>query len=99
MLLFELLNLRRGFSQYFRYVPALTPELAKEVYRIRHRVYCEDLKFEATRVDGMETDEYDAHAIYGLVQSVKTDEYVGCARLILPSPEDASKRFPVEKSC
>ena len=99
MFLFELLNLRRGFSHYFRYVPALTPELAKEVYRIRHKVYCEDLKFEATRTDGMETDEYDAHSLYGLVQSTKTGEYVGCARLILPCPGDPNKSFPVENSC
>ena len=99
MFLFELLNLRRGFSQYFRYVPALTPELAQEVYKIRHKVYCEDLKFEAQRTDGMETDEYDAHSIYGLVQSVTSGQYVGCARLILPCPQDNAKLFPVERSC
>jgi N-acyl amino acid synthase of PEP-CTERM/exosortase system len=99
MFLFELLNLRRGFSQYFRYVPALTPELAKEVYRIRHKVYCEDLKFEPQRADGMETDEYDAHSLYGLVQSAASGEYVGCARLILPCPANEKKLFPVEKSC
>ena len=99
MLLFELLNLRRGFTQYFKYVPALTPALAKEVYKVRHKVYCEDLKFEAERPDGMETDEYDAHSIYGLVQSVRNGEYVGCARLILPCPQDKKKLFPVEKSC
>jgi len=99
MFLFELLNLRRGFSRYFRYVPALTPELAKEVYRIRHNVYCEDLKFEAVRADGMETDEYDSHSLYGLVQSATSGQYVGCARLILPCPQDEKKLFPVEKSC
>jgi len=99
MFLFELLNLKRGFSQYFNYVPALTPELAKEVYRIRHKVYCEDLKFEAARSDGMETDEFDSHSLYSLVQSAKTGEYVGCARLILPCPGDPGKLFPVERSC
>lgn len=99
MFLFELLNLRRGFSQYFRYVPVNSPALAKEVYRIRHRVYCEDLKFEAARPDQMETDEFDAHSVYGLVQSAKTNEYVGCARLILPCPSDPQKLYPVEHSC
>jgi N-acyl amino acid synthase of PEP-CTERM/exosortase system len=97
--LFELFNLRRGFSKYFRYVPALTPQMAAEVYKIRHQVYCEDLKFEATRADGLETDTYDTHSVYGMVQSVTTDEYVGCARLILPNPEDPARRFPVELSC
>jgi N-acyl amino acid synthase of PEP-CTERM/exosortase system len=77
----------------------LTPELAQEVYKIRHKVYCEDLKFEQERPDGLETDDYDSHSVYGLVQSVATDEYVGCARLILPHPEDPGRRFPVEVSC
>lgn len=98
-LLLEFFNLRRGFSKYFRYVPALTPELAREVYKIRHKVYCEDLKFERERPDGLETDSYDSHSVYGLVQSVATDEYVGCARLILPHPEDPMRRFPVEVTC
>ncbi len=99
MFFLELINLRRGFSKYFRYVPALTPELAREVYRIRHQVYCEDLKFEAVRADGQETDPYDAHSVYGLVQNVVTKEYVGCARLILPNPRDPTQLFPVEISC
>ncbi len=99
MLLFELINLRRGFSKYFRYVPALTPSLAREVYKIRHQVYCEDLKFEALRKDGEETDDYDRHSVYGLVQSISTGAFVGCARLILPNPENPDALFPVETSC
>lgn len=99
MFFLELINLRRGFSKYFRYVPALTPELVHEVYRIRHKVYCEDLKFEKTREDGQETDAYDAHSLHGLVQSVATNEYVGCARLILPNPANPAAPFPVEISC
>lgn len=99
MFFLELINLRRGFSKYFRYVPALTPELRQEVYRIRHKVYCEDLKFEAQRESGQEIDAYDAHSVYGLVQSVTSNEYVGCARLILPNPADLNAPFPVEVSC
>ncbi len=99
MFFLELINLRRGFSKYFRYVPALTPPLAREVFRIRHQVYCEDLKFEATRADGQETDAYDEHSLYGLVQSTANDQYVGCARLILPNPKNPDQLFPVEVSC
>lgn len=99
MFFLELINLRRGFSKYFRYVPVLTADLAHDVYKIRHKVYCEDLGFEAVRPDGEETDPYDAHSIYGMVQSVSTNEYVGCARLILPNPNNPSAPFPVEVSC
>ena len=96
---FPKLFLKDGFSRYFRYVPAVTPDLIHEVYRIRHKVYCEDLKFEKTRPDGEETDGYDAHSLYGLVQSVASGEYVGCARLIYANPNNLSLPFPVEASC
>ena len=96
---FPKLFLKDGFSRYFRYVPALTPELIHEVYRIRHRVYCEDLKFEKARSNGEETDRYDSHSLYGLVQSVATGQYVGCARLIYADPENPHLPFPVEASC
>lgn len=99
MFFLELINLRRGFSKYFRYVPALTPHLREEVFRIRHKVYCEDLKFEKERADGQETDAYDSHSVYGLVQSVNTNAYIGCARLILPNSSNPNERYPVEISC
>jgi N-acyl amino acid synthase of PEP-CTERM/exosortase system len=95
----EFLNLGLRFAKYFRAVPALTEEQKRACYRIRHDVYCTDLGFEPARPDGMETDAHDANAIHCLLQSVATDEYVGCIRLIPRSAEDPSRLLPLEETC
>jgi N-acyl amino acid synthase of PEP-CTERM/exosortase system len=99
MLLFELANLGVGFKRYFEVVPALTEELRDHVYRIRHEVYCEELKYEPVRKDRRERDEYDAHSLHCLIRSVKTRDYVGCTRLVLTRPEDPQHPLPFERTC
>ena len=99
MLLFELMNLGEGFKKYFEVTPALTEELRDQVYRIRHDVYCAELKYEPLRPDQRERDEYDAHALHCLIRSVQTGEYVGCTRLVLARPGDPLFPLPVEKTC
>lgn len=96
---FDIANLGSSFKRYFEVVPALTPELRDEVYRIRHQVYCQELEYEARRADGRETDEYDPHSIHCLIRSVKTDEYAGCTRLILCRPQDPGYPLPFERTC
>src|SRR5256885_2892028 len=99
MLLFELANLGAGFKRYFEVVPALTEELRDHVYRIRHEVYCEELKYEPVRKDRRERDEYDEHSLHCLIRSVKTGDYVGCTRLVLTRPEDPRYLLPFERTC
>lgn len=96
MLLFELANLGAEFKRYFEIVPALTQELRDHVYRIRHEVYCEELKYESLREDSRERDQYDAHSLHCLIRSVKTRDYVGCTRLVLARPNDP---LPFERTC
>ncbi len=99
MALFEMPNLGTAFRRYFEIVPALTDELRDQAYRIRHQVYCEELKFEAERSDGRERDEYDAHSLHCLIRSVPTGEYAGCTRLVLARPGDPLYPLPFEKTC
>lgn len=99
MVLFEMLNLGEGFKKYFEVVPALTPELKDQVFRIRHSVYCEEFKFEPVRPDGRETDEYDAHSVHCLLRNINNGEFVGCTRLIMARPTDPLYPLPFEKSC
>ncbi len=96
---FDIANLGASFKKYFEVVPALTDELRDHAYRIRHEVYCEDLKYEPERADRREIDEYDAHSINCLIRSVKTGEFAGCTRLILCRPGDPSYPLPFEKTC
>src|SRR5689334_20676252 len=99
MSVFGMLNLGEGFKKHFEVVPALTAELKNRVYEIRHRVYCEELKFEPVQPDGRETDEYDAHSLHCLLRNVHNGDFVGCVRLIRARPGNPGYPFPFEKSC
>lgn len=96
---FDIANLGASFKRYFEIVPALTDELRDQAYRIRHQVYCEELKYEPERPDRRETDEYDPHSLHCLIRSVKTGEFAGCTRLILCRPGDPRYLLPFEKTC
>ena len=96
---FEIVNLGAGFKKYFEILPALTEQLREHVYRIRHGVYCEELKFESERPDRRERDEYDAHSPHCLIRSVQNGEYVGCTRLVRARPDDPQYPLPFEKTC
>jgi N-acyl amino acid synthase of PEP-CTERM/exosortase system len=99
MSVFGMLNLGEGFKKHFEVVPALTTELKDHVYSIRHRVYCEELKFEPVQPSGRESDEYDAHSLHCLLRNVHNGEFVGCVRLIRARPDDQRYPLPFEKSC
>jgi N-acyl amino acid synthase of PEP-CTERM/exosortase system len=95
----ELANLGTSFKKYFEVVPAVTDELRDHVYRIRHAVYCEELRYEPVHADRRERDEYDAHSLHCLIRSLRTGDFVGCTRLVLARPGDPGYPLPVEKTC
>ncbi len=99
MSLTETLDLGHSFKRYFEIVPAFSNVLRDEVYRIRHEVYCEDLKFEPLQRDRRESDEYDAHSVHFLLRNVHTQEFIGCARIIFPPSKDPHHPLPFEITC
>ena len=99
MFLPEIFNLGKAFKQYFEIVPAYTDELKDEVYRIRHQVYCEELKWEPVRPNRREMDDYDAHSLHLLIRSIKIGEFMGCTRLVLTRPQAPDHPLPFEKAC
>ena len=93
MKLFDRFNLGHGFRKYFRVQAAVSDTLRDDVYRIRHEVYCEELKFEPERPDRRETDQYDRHSMHCLIRtSTEPDNLVGCTRLILTDPADRDRQ-------
>lgn len=96
---FDIKDLGASYQRYFRVVPALSAGLREEAFRIRHQVYCEDLKYEPARGDGREIDEYDAQALHCLIQSVRTGEFVGCTRVIFCRRDDPHRPLPFERTC
>lgn len=100
MQIFERLNLGYGFRRYFELTPATSEALRNDVYRIRHEVYCEELRFEPERPDRRETDEFDAHSLHCLIRtSTQPVQLVGCTRLVLTDPDDRAALLPFERTC
>lgn len=99
MLLPEIFTLGSSFKKYFEIVPAYSDALKNEVFRIRHQVFCEDLKFEPERQNKLEMDNYDSHSLHLLIRMIKTNEFIGCTRIILTQPSNISYPLPFEKTC
>lgn len=99
MYLPQFLDLRAGFSRYFRVVAATDNQLRDACFRIRHDVYCRELNYEPLRRDGLETDAFDAQAVHCLLQATATGLFVGCIRLVRPAGADPDQLLPFEKAC
>lgn len=100
MLLFERFSLGSGYRKYFRVAPAVDETQRESVFRIRHQVYCEELQFEPERPDGMESDPYDHHSHHCLLTTREEPrKMVGCARVIMPRPDDPEAPLPFELAC
>ncbi len=87
------------FDHYFSVVPADTEELIKEVYRIRHQVYCEELGFEEQRANHLEFDDFDLHSSHCLLFHKASNNYAGCVRLVLTNDDSPEFKFPFEHTC
>jgi N-acyl amino acid synthase of PEP-CTERM/exosortase system len=73
-----------------------SPDLLREVYRLRFLVYCKECHFidEADYPNGFETDGFDRYAVhFGAFDELGM--IVGAVRLILPT----CKQFPIEQRC
>jgi N-acyl amino acid synthase of PEP-CTERM/exosortase system len=87
------------FQKSFQIVLADTNQLVQDVFRLRYRVYCEELHYESTEAfpDGMEQDSYDRRAVYCLLKHRASNRFVGCIRVLLSDPEQIEAKFPFEQ--
>ncbi|WP_084429163.1 PEP-CTERM/exosortase system-associated acyltransferase [Aliagarivorans marinus] len=89
----------KHFSEYLQPVVAFKPEMRSEAFRIRHDVYCEELKFEPEREDKMEQDEFDEYSRFCLIQHLPSNNYAGCVRIVSPHASANEEPLPIEKFC
>ncbi len=73
--------------------------MKREAFKIRHKVYCSEFKYEDTRDTEMEEDEFDNHSSHMVVYSRSHKSYIGCARLVHGRHEGVSKELPFEHHC
>ncbi|WP_438765224.1 PEP-CTERM/exosortase system-associated acyltransferase [Kushneria sp. TE3] len=85
------------FLQEFSFSLALDQMSKERVYRLRHKVYCEELEYEpSNKVDKTESDHFDAFSLHCLVEHRKSGLEAGCIRIIAPTNEARSITLPFE---
>ncbi|WP_250657506.1 PEP-CTERM/exosortase system-associated acyltransferase [Alkalimarinus coralli] len=72
----------QGFKQYFDIQRAESPDVLKEVYRIRYGVYCKEFGFKLPSHRGLERDEFDRYSSHCLLTHKTSGKKVGCIRVI-----------------
>ena len=84
----------RFFFSRYQLVVA-NEEKDKDVsFKTRHKVYCEEMKFEQTRASSLEVDKYDDRAVNCYIKHLPTGECAGRIRLVLP--QHGSGALPLE---
>lgn len=89
------------FMKYFRIVMADTDELRREAYKIRYKVYCDELNYEDKGAfpDGMERDGFDSFSDHILLAHKNSQTYAGTVRLVRPSGSTPGQILAMEKFC
>ena len=85
------------FVSYLKPQIAFTQELRDTVLNIRHNVYCEELAFEESKPDKKETDEFDKHSSFCMIEHKPTQEFAGCVRLVESNNQE--ELLPIEAFC
>lgn len=85
------------FGSYLSPVMASSQELREAVFQIRHKVYCEELKFEPKKPNGLEVDEFDDFSRHCLIRHLNSDELAGTVRIVRPLQDN--QLLPIEKYC
>jgi N-acyl amino acid synthase of PEP-CTERM/exosortase system len=85
----------------FQFVSADTPELLKEVFRIRYQVYCVENEFEDPERNpgGLERDEFDDHSVHALLVHCASNAPVGTVRLVLHKTGARHGTLPFHRIC
>lgn len=64
-------------------------------YHLRHQVYCEELRYESSNDNALETDEFDSYAHSCLITHHPTHQHAGTVRII--HPQLANQLLPIER--
>jgi N-acyl amino acid synthase of PEP-CTERM/exosortase system len=87
------------FNKFFQIKFANTKELEEEAFKIRYRVYSQELGWEPENESKMETDECDEYSFHCLLRHRRTGVFAGCVRLVIPPVENPDLQLPFESNC
>lgn len=96
-------NVFEDFLHCFNFRIAITEEEKKSVYALRHKVFCQELKYEMAGDPDkkLEWDNFDETSLHCVVEHKRTGLIAGCLRLVTLDP-DAScdlAKLPIEVHC
>jgi N-acyl amino acid synthase of PEP-CTERM/exosortase system len=89
------------YHQWFEVLPADTPALLEEVYRLRYKVYCLENPFEnpADHAQHLEMDTFDRRSIHSLIVDRSSGSGIGTVRLIRPEMGTNNISLPIQQIC
>ncbi|MGH7091462.1 MAG: PEP-CTERM/exosortase system-associated acyltransferase [Stellaceae bacterium] len=89
------------YQTLFESVPADTPELQRAAHRLRYQVYCVEHHYEdpSANPGGLERDEYDDHAVHGILRHRPSGMIVGTVRVVLHAPGARVGSLPIHRVC
>jgi N-acyl amino acid synthase of PEP-CTERM/exosortase system len=90
-------QISQHFSEYLSPVVAFRQDLQEESFKIRHHVYCEELKFEDKQLNFMEQDAFDKQSTHCLIKHLPTGSYAGTVRIVKSTNQQ--ELLPIEKYC
>lgn len=90
-----------SFNNDFIFSIAITEVEKTRIYKLRHKVYCQEIGYHPSVETGnnTESDMHDSHSIHCLIEHRRTGLAAGCLRLVLPAPriEGKDKRLPLQE--
>ena len=94
-------SLTEDFRRFFKVSLATTPEQKLAAYRLRYRVYCEELHYEPAEAfpDKAECDEFYERSLHCLVTHRRSGLAAGCVRLVRTSGDHNHTPLPIEAHC
>ncbi|WP_411993793.1 PEP-CTERM/exosortase system-associated acyltransferase [Agarivorans sp. DSG3-1] len=89
-------ELAQRYQRFFQASIASNDSEVKKVYQLRHRVYCEEFKFEPSNKLQQEKDNYDSYSQYCRVQHLTSGLDAGCLRMVHPKGQQS---LPILDAC
>jgi N-acyl amino acid synthase of PEP-CTERM/exosortase system len=87
------------FEQHFEAIVADSADLLLLAQRLRYQVYCIENGYEDpdAHPDAVERDNFDSHAVHGLLRHRSTGMALGTVRLILPLADWPDDSFAMQR--
>lgn len=87
------------YRRWFEVVPANTPELLTQAYRLRYQVYCVENAFEDPNDNPgeLEQDSFDSRSVHSLLIHRPSGTVAGTVRIVLPDRENPTQSFAMQQ--